>query len=91
MRLDIPWCDVKLFTLMKRLLNAYYERTVIPAIILTCLSGLLLDGASFATSEILSVTFSDVIGIFILFLSVMSVEDVYALYKGTYFSATPTT
>lgn len=62
---------------MKKLLKSYYELTVIPSIVLGCLTSLgwyvinyIQTGYAYATS-------GEVIGAFLFFLAVMTVEDIY--------------
>lgn len=58
-------------------LPTYYEITVIPAIVLSCLACILGDSWSFVNTSMFTYTVGDAIGIFIFFLSIMTIEDIY--------------
>ena len=69
---------------MKRILNAYYELTVIPAIVLGCLTALLHP--LFNTFMLLGTpelpTIGSAIGAFLLFLVPMTIEHIWDAYRG---------
>lgn len=56
---------------MKKILNAYYELTVIPAIVLTCLTNLGWIAIGRALSQ------SDTFYTFLFFLVIMTAEDLF--------------
>ena len=66
---------------MKQILNAYYEFTVIPAIVLGCVSGLLLAGMNWYNTGMFSVTVAETSCAFLFFLAVMTCENVWDYFK----------
>jgi hypothetical protein len=66
---------------MKRILNAWYELTVIPAIVLGCLTALGWSLLNWLQYGILSATLGDAATAFLLFLAVMTAEDIYKATK----------
>jgi hypothetical protein len=60
---------------MKQLLTAYYEDDVIPSIVLACLCGL----GWFAGDGYVDI--SRVLGAFLFFLGVMTVESIWNVFK----------
>ena len=68
---------------MKRVLNAWYELTVIPAIVLGCLTALGWYFINWLQHGVPYTTVGDAIGAFLFFLMVMTVEDIYKATKTT--------
>ena len=67
---------------MKRILNDYYELTVIPAIVLGCATALLNSAFLWMANGIAHLpTIGDAFGAFILFLVCMTGEDLWNAWK----------
>jgi uncharacterized membrane protein HdeD (DUF308 family) len=66
---------------MKKLLNCYYEYTVIPAILLMCVFGIICGVAPLFLFSAPALTLGNLLGVLLLFLGVMTVEDVFTFRK----------
>jgi hypothetical protein len=66
---------------MKNLLKKYYELTVIPSIVLGCITTLGWYGFHWANEGIVYVTSGEVIFAFLFFLILMTIEDVFKIVK----------
>ncbi len=62
---------------MKRILNAYYELTIIPAIVLGCLTSLLHYVMTYFQTGMPYTSVGDTLIAFIFFLIVMTAENVW--------------
>ena len=75
---------------MKRILNAYYELTVIPAIVLGCLTALIHPLFNYVAAGASNLpTIGEAIGATILFLVPMTVEHVWDAYRSGRVAAPP--
>lgn len=66
---------------MKKLLKSYYELTVIPSIVLGCLTTLGWYVINWFQTSLIYVTPTEVVFAFLFFLSVMTVEDIFKYIK----------
>ena len=62
---------------MKKLLKSYYELTIIPAIVLGCLTTLGWYAINYLQTGFAYVTPNELIFAFLFFLGVMTVEDIF--------------
>ncbi len=65
---------------MKQILNAYYELTVIPAIVMGCLTNIGWYGIHFAMEGVAYITTGEFIFAFVFFLSLMTLEDLWVAF-----------
>ena len=65
---------------MKKLLKSYYELTVIPAIVLGCLTSLGWYGINWFQTGFAYVTPGETIFAFLFFLGVMTIEDLWKYF-----------
>ena len=66
---------------MKKLLKAYYELTIIPSIVLGCMTALGWYGIHWLAEGVPYVTPGETIFAFLFFLSLMTIEDVWKWLK----------
>jgi len=66
---------------MKKLLNAYYELTVIPSIVLGCITTLGWYGIHYLQCGFAYATPTEAVFAFLFFLGIMTAEDVWKWFR----------